>query len=195
MADRQRRQRQQAVLGAQQAVAVEVPCEVCQHLREAWGGVPHLTLDSPLVYATPLAVTGGVPHAVLLIMLRMRISPVTATTIITRDTGDRPDSISTMEKTHRLPISVMIKERRLRWLGHAARRSDNNMVKQLLFATRIPGHVEPVGRPCGTWMHYAMRDVKDMGQQMGYRSLEWNWPKEAMNRPIGAGIVDGAKLF
>ena len=26
-----------------------------------------------------------------------------------------------------------------------------------------------------------MRDVKDMGQQMGYRSLEWNWPKEAMN--------------
>ena len=35
----------------------------------------------------------------------------------------------------------------------------------------------------------------DMGQQMGYRSLEWNWPKEAMNRPIWAGIVDGAKLF
>ena len=45
-------------------------------------------------------------------------------------------------------------------------------------------------------MHYAMRDVKDMGQ-MGYRSLDWNWPKEAMNRPTGAGIpvVDGAKLF
>ena len=40
------------------------------------------------------------------------------------------------------------------------------------FAMRIPGHVQPVGRPCGTWMHYAMRDVKDMGQQMGYRSLE-----------------------
>ena len=54
---------------------------------------------------------------------------------ITRDTVGRPDSISTedlMEKTHQLPISVMIKERRLRWLGHAARRSDNNVVKQLL---------------------------------------------------------------
>ena len=59
------------------------------------------------------------------------------------------------------------------------------MVKQLLLATRVPGHVQPIGRPCGTWMHYAVRDVKDMGQQMGYRSLEWNWPKEAMNRPIG----------
>ena len=69
------------------------------------------------------------------------------------------------------------------------------MVKQLIFAMRIPGHVQPVGLPCGTWMHYALRDVKDMGQQMGYRSLEWNWPKEAMNRPIWAGIIDGAKLF
>ena len=66
------------------------------------------------------------------------------------------------------------------------------MVKQRFSAPRVPGHVQPVGRPCGT---YAMRDVKDMGQQMGYRSLEWNWPKEAMNRPIWASIVDGAKLF
>ena len=59
-----------------------------------------------------------------------------------------------------------------------------SMVKQLIFATRIPEHVQPVGRPCGTWMHYDMKDVKDTGQQMGYRSLEWNWLKEAMNRPI-----------
>ena len=55
--------------------------------------------------------------------------------------------------------------------------------------------MQHVGRPCGTWKHYAMSDVKDKGQQMGYRSLEWNWPKEAMNIPIGAGIVHGAKLF
>ena len=33
------------------------------------------------------------------------------------------------------------------------------------------------------------------GTAMGYRSLEWNWPKEAMNIPTWAGIVDGAKLF
>ena len=72
---------------------------------------------------------------------------------ITRDTVGRPDSISTKD----LPITVMIKERRLRWLGHVALRSDNNMVKQLIFATKIPGHVQPVGRPCGTWIHYAMR--------------------------------------
>ena len=99
-----------------------------------------------------------------------------------------------MEKTHQLPINVMIKERRLRWLGHAARCSDNNLVKQLIF-TRVLGHVQPVGRPCGNWMHYAVRDVKDMGQQMGYHSPEWNSPKEAMHIPIWTGIVDGAKLI
>ena len=55
------------------------------------------------------------------------------------------------------------------------------MAKQLIFATRIPGHVQPVGWPCGTWMHYAMRDVKDMGQQMGYRSLEYYASKLVSN--------------
>ena len=42
-----------------------------------------------------------------------------------------------------------------------------------------------------------MRDVKVMGQQIGYRGLQWNWPKEAMNIPIPtcAGIVDGATLY
>ena len=28
------------------------------------------------------------------------------------------------------------------------------MVKQLLFAMRIPGHVQPVGQPCGTWIRF-----------------------------------------
>ena len=40
-----------------------------------------------------------------------------------------------------------------------------------------------------------MREVKDMGQHMGYRRLQWNWLKEAMNIPNWAGIVAGAKLF
>ena len=43
--------------------------------------------------------------------------------------------------------------------------------------------------------YYALKDVKDMGQQMGYRqhqgqgyhNLDWNWPEEAMYRPFGAG--------
>ena len=30
---------------------------------------------------------------------------------------------------------------------------------------------------------------------MGNRSLEWNWAKEALNIPILAETVDGAKMF
>ena len=55
--------------------------------------------------------------------------------------------------------------------------------------------MQPIGRPCVTLIHYAMRDVKDMGQQMGYRGLDWNWPKEVMNRPIGAGIAMEPSYF
>ena len=61
----------------------------------------------------------------------------------------------------------------------------------------LAGYVQPV---CWTalWhldaLCYEGCEGQDM-VQMGYRSLEWNWPKEAMNIPIWAGIGDGAKLF
>ena len=50
------------------------------------------------------------------------------------------------------------------------------------FATRILGHVQPVGRPGGTWICYAMRI--------------WDMPRTkeaitAMRRTIWAGIVAG----
>ena len=64
----------------------------------------------------------------------------------------------------------MIKERRLRWLGLLG-------VRTIIWSNMhegCEGH--------GT--------AKVLPQP-----LEWNWPKEAMNIPIGAGIVDGAKLF
>ena len=67
------------------------------------------------------------------------------------------------------------------------------MVIQLIFSTRVPKHVQPVGRPTALW-HLGVclcyeggceYVTQDMGQQMGYRSLEWNWPKEAMKIPLG----------
>ena len=68
--------------------------------------------------------------------------------------------------------------------------------KQNHFPMRIPEQVQPVGRPCGTLMHYSTRDVKDMGKQMGYRSLEWNWLKVAMNTPIWVGVAEAeAKIL
>ena len=118
---------------------------------------------------------------------------------ITRDTVGHPDSISTtkdlMEKTHQLPISVMIKERRLRWLGHTARRSDNNMVKQLHFATRIPGHVQPVGRPCVDALCYKRCEGHGSANVLPQPRMEPAERSHEHNCLPGAGIVDGAKLF
>ena len=97
----------------------------------------------------------------------------------------------------------MIKDRRLRWLGHAARCSDNSKVKQLIFATRVPGHVQPVGRPCGTKVlgcimtYEVVRDVscEGHGTANGSPQPRMELAEKAMNIPIGAGFVDGAKLF
>ena len=57
------------------------------------------------------------------------------------------------------------------------------MMMMMISATRIPGHVQPVGRPCGTWMHYAMRDGSANGlpqprMELAERSHEytyWGW--------------------
>ena len=62
--------------------------------------------------------------------------------------------------------------RRYRLLGYSARRSDKGRLKQLICTMRISGHVQPIGRLCGTVKYYAMGDVT----AMDYRRLEWNWP-------------------
>ena len=45
---------------------------------------------------------------------------------------------------------------------------------------------------CSEW-HFIITGILIL--IMGYHSLEWNWPKEAMSIPIGAGIVNEAKLL
>ena len=117
---------------------------------------------------------------------------------ITRDTVGRPDSISTkdlMEKNHQLPISVMIKERRLRWLGHAARRSDNNMVKQLFLLRGYPNMCSLLDGLVALGCIMLWEVWRTWDSKWVTAALEWNWSKVAMNIPISAGIVDGNKLF
>ena len=56
-----------------------------------------------------------------------------------------------------------MRRHRVRWLGHAARKPNDVMVKQLLFAHSIPGHPRPMGRPHLTWMDTAMHDMGSGG--------------------------------
>ena len=55
---------------------------------------------------------------------------------MTGDTVGSPGSISTkdlMGNTHHQHINIIMKGRRLEWLGHAPHRSDNSMAANLFF--------------------------------------------------------------
>ena len=83
-----------------------------------------------------------------------------------------------MEKKEKdqLHYKDMITERRLRWTCSSLFGQWYGQTTS--FCYEDTQSVQPVG---WSWMHYAMRDVKDTGVdtgvQMGYRSLEWNWQK------------------
>ena len=74
-----------------------------------------------------------------------------------------PDGPSTAELLACIGQANMadhMRRHRVRWLGHTARKPNDIMVKQLLFAHSIPGHPRPMGRPlltkgwtppCMTW--------------------------------------------
>jgi hypothetical protein len=90
------------------------------------------------------------------------------TTSLRRITGHGrgPDCISNndlFELTHQQPLREILRRHRMRWLGHAARRPDGALVKQLLFAAGVHGSPRPRGRPHLTWMDMAMHDVADLG--------------------------------
>ena len=59
-----------------------------------------------------------------------------------------------------------MRRHRVRWLGHAACKPDDVMVKQLLFAHSILGHPRPMGRPHLTWMDTAMHDMGSLGRTL-----------------------------
>ena len=86
-----------------------------------------------------------------------------------------------MEKTYQIPINVMKRGDYDGWGMQLVIRT-NSMVKQLIFATMTPGHVQ------------LLDGLVAIGYivQMGYRSLEWNWPKEALIIII---IIEGLSLL
>jgi hypothetical protein len=104
---------------------------------------------------------------------------------ITGDTVGHPDSISTqalLEKTNQMSIASMLRVRRLRWLGHVARKPDTSMVKQLLFANSVPGCVLPVGRPRKSWVSLALADLKKLGCKVNRNNLVFDWPLLCLDR-------------
>ena len=67
------------------------------------------------------------------------------------------DSVGISSKA-KTPVSTILKDRRLGWLGHRAWCPKNCIIQQLVFATGVstPGHVQPIGCPCSTWIYCAI---------------------------------------
>ena len=74
---------------------------------------------------------------------------------------------------------------RVRWLGHAARKPNDVMVKQLLFAHSIP---RPMGCPHLTWMDTAMHDMGGLGCTLQI-DLPRDWANLALYRDVWRGVV------
>ncbi len=77
------------------------------------------------------------------------------TTCLRRITGLRrgPGCISNAELfqlTHQRPLTELLREHRMRWLGHASRRPHSTLVHQLLLAEGLPDIARPIGRPHAT---------------------------------------------
>ena len=70
-----------------------------------------------------------------------------------------PSTAESLVVTGQVTIAQILRRHRVRWLGHAARKPETTMVKQLQSADSILGRPRPVGRPHYTWMDGAKQDL------------------------------------
>ena len=61
-------------------------------------------------------------------------------------------------------MADLLRWQRVRWLGHAARKPNDVMFKQLFFAHSI--HSRPMRRPHLMWMDTAMHDMGRLGHTL-----------------------------
>jgi hypothetical protein len=66
-------------------------------------------------------------------------------------------------RTGSRPVSEMLAEHRLRWLGHLARRGPERLVKKLLFAQGVPGGRPAPGGPRLSLADMFMHAVREYG--------------------------------
>ena len=99
-------------------------------------------------------------------------------------------------------IGVLLVQRRLRWLGHAARIGDNRLPKQLLFGELLT--VRPSHGPRLRWRDVVLRDI----QRLGLDALNWYDVAQDRSRwhdlcstissggvPRGPSVVTGSCLW
>ena len=102
---------------------------------------------------------------------------------------DGPSIAELLARTSQANMADHMRRRhRVRWLGHAARKPNDVMVKQMLFAHSNPGHPRPMGRPRLSWMDTAMHDMGSLGRML-HIDLPRDWANLAQYRDVWRGGV------
>jgi len=116
-------------------------------------------------------------------------------------TRRHPDMLSNAELyriTGQAAISEALSERRLRWLGHVARKPDSSAVKQLLFATAPAAQAEGqagsgrdgmrrvMGGPSASWNRAAQGDLVSVYSS---QAAATGWFRDSQDREKWKGIV------
>ena len=93
-----------------------------------------------------------------------------------------------LARTSQANMADHMRRHRVRWLGHAARKPNDVMVKQLFFAHSIPGHPRPMGRPHLTCLDTAMHDMGSLGYMLQI-DLPRDWVNLALYWDVWRGVV------
>ena len=96
-----------------------------------------------------------------------------------------PSTAERLARTSQANMADHMRRHRDRWLGHAARKPNDVMVKQLLFAHSIPRHI---GRPHLPWMDTAMHDMGNLGRTL-LIDLPRDWANLALYWDVWRGVV------
>ena len=87
------------------------------------------------------------------------------TTCIRRMLGisrlDMVSNASLFERTGLVDLGLVLRQHRLRFLGHVGRMPLERWPKMMLFASEVPGLSRPAGRPALTWPHAADSDLSE----------------------------------
>ena len=75
-----------------------------------------------------------------------------------------------------------------RWMGHAARKPNDVMDKQLFFAHSIPGRSKLTGCPHLTWTDTAMHEMGSLGHMLQI-DFPRDWANLALYRDVWRGVV------
>jgi hypothetical protein len=76
---------------------------------------------------------------------------------------------------HTIPLEIVLRGRRLKWLGHLLRMPEGRIPRDCLLATPIAGWSRPRGGVKTTWKRVLLEDVRKLNGTNRYRPLYPDW--------------------